>query len=137
MNSGMNTKEPPQQAKKSSQDMWVPNLRLSRAAALAVPANLPYQQAIKVKLVALLEEAGEEEARQTVDVYLESQEQDLVHLQFPEELADAILASPQVSILVMSGDPETTEPAPPELWKDALEENKDLNLATFLSLAPA
>ena len=40
--------------------MWIPNLRSSRAAALAVPLGQPYQQAIEDKLVSLLEAAGED-----------------------------------------------------------------------------
>lgn len=137
MTSGTSTNKQPPQASPSLPAMWVPNLRLSRAAALAVPRSLPYQEAIREKVVTLLEEAGEGEARRAVQAYLENQEQDILGRQFPEEWAAEILASPQVSLLVMSGDPESVDPAPPELWKEALEENKDLNLATFLSLAPA
>lgn len=137
MTSGTSTNKQLPQASLSFPAMWVPNLRLSRAAALSVPRNLPYQEAIRDKVVALLEAAGEAEAKRAVQAYLEPQEQDILGRQFPEEWAVEILASPQVSLLVMSGDPESVDPAPPELSKEALEENKELNLATFLSLAPA
>jgi len=116
--------------------MWVPNLRLSRAAALAVPLGQPYHQAIRDKLVRLLERAGKRRARAAVQAYLEREEHEFVGLQFPEGWADQILSNDAVSMLVMSGDPEAVEPADAELAKEALEESKDQDLATFLSLAP-
>src|SRR6266480_659603 len=50
--------------------MWVPNLRLSRAAALAVRLGQPYYEAIRDKLVGLLERAGKRRARAAVQAYL-------------------------------------------------------------------
>ena len=50
--------EPP-----SAPTMWVPDLRLSRAAALAVPLDQDYHEAIRDKLVGLLERAGKRQAR--------------------------------------------------------------------------
>jgi hypothetical protein len=117
--------------------MWVPNLSLSRAAALAVPLGQPYHQAISDKLVGLLERAGKRRARAAVQAYLEREEHEFVGLQFPEGWADQILSNDGVSMLVMSGDPEAVEPADAELAKEALEEDRDeIDLEAFLSMAP-
>jgi hypothetical protein len=118
--------------------MWVPNLRLSRAAALAVPLGQPYHQAIRQKLITLLEDAGEQDAKGIIGASLENDQHLFLGLQFPEEWADQILSNDGVSTLVMSGDPESVGPADAELAKQALKENEeDMSLGTFLSMAPS
>lgn len=116
--------------------MWVPRLRLSRAAALAVPMGESYHQAIRDKLVGLLERAGERKARAAVQAHLERDEHDILAADFPDGWADQILATGSVGMLVMEGDPEGVEPADDELAREALEEMSDLDLETFLAVAP-
>jgi hypothetical protein len=116
--------------------MWVPNLRPSRAGALAVPLGQPYHQAIRDKLVGLLEAAGKRRARAAVQAYLEREEHLFLGLQFPDEWADQILSNDGVSMLVSSGNPESAEPAGAELAAEALEEMKEIDLEAFLSMAP-
>jgi len=118
--------------------MWVPNLSLSRAAALAVPLGQPYHQAISDKLVGLLKRAGKRRARAAVQAYLERQEHDILAADYPDGWADQILSNDGVSMLVMSGDPEAVEPADAELAKEALDEDRDeIDLEAFLSMAPS
>ena len=118
MNSGTNMNEQKQQAKIS---LWVPNLTDSQAAALAVPQGQRYRQAIQEKLVALLEKAGKPAAKAAVQAYLENQEMEILPLDFPEGWADQILVSGTVPEMVAAGNPEETEPAPPELAQEAQE----------------
>jgi len=118
--------------------MWVPHLSLSRAAALAVPLGQPYHQAIRDKLVRLLERAGKRRARAAVQAYLEREEHEILATDFPDGWADQILSNDGVSMLVMSGAAETVEPADAELAKEALDEDRDeIDLETFLSMAPS
>jgi hypothetical protein len=118
--------------------MWVPNLRLSHAAALAVPLGRPYHQAIRDKIVRLLEAAGEDDAKGIIGAYLEREEHLFLGLEFPEEWADQILYNDGVSMLVSSGDPANVEPADAELAKEALvEDAEDMSLGTFLSVTPS
>ena len=118
--------------------MWVPNLALSRAAALAVPLGQPYHQAIRDKLVRLLERTGKRRARAAVQAYLEREEHDILAADYPDGWADQILATGPVSMLVMTGDPEAVEPADAELAKEALEEDRvEIDLEAFLSMAPS
>ena len=118
--------------------MWIPNLRSSRAAALAVPVGQPYRQAIEDKLVSLLEAAGEDAARAAVQSYLEQDEQAILSEDFPDGWADQILATGAVGMLVMSGDPDGAEPATdPELIEEVMGWQKDLTLDEFLAAAPA
>jgi len=117
--------------------MWVPNLRLSRAAALAVPLGQPYHQAIRDKLVRLLEHAGKSRARAAVQAYLERDERDILAAGFPGGWAEQILATGSVGMLVMQGDPEGVGPAGAELAVEALEEAKQIDLETFLSMTPS
>src|SRR5713226_2218495 len=116
---------------------WVPNLPLSRAAALAVPLGRPYPQAIYDKLVGLLDRAGERRARAAVQAYLKREAHDILAADYPDGWADEILATGSGGMLVMSGDPECAEPADAELAKEALEKAKEIDLAAFLSMAPS
>jgi hypothetical protein len=122
----------------SSVRMWVPNLRLSHAAALAVPLGRPYHQAIRDKIVRLLEAAGEDDAKGIIGAYLEREEHLFLGLEFPEEWADQILYNDGVSMLVSSGDPENVGSADAELAKEAsVEDAEDMSLGTFLSATPS
>ena len=116
---------------------WVPNLRVSRAAALAVPLGQPYRQAIREKLVRLLEKAGKRAAKAAVQAYLETNENAILTEDFPDGWADQILSTGAVGMLVMSGDPVGADPADAALAAEALEENRELDLETFLSVAPS
>lgn len=116
--------------------MWVPNLRLSRAAALAVPLGQPYSEAIRDKLVGLLKKAGEKRSKAAVQAYLERVEHEILGLPFPNEWAEAMIWTDAVSSLVSQGDPDLVEPADPDLAREALEEMKELDLETFLSMTP-
>src|SRR5260370_2168973 len=124
--------EPP-----SAPTMWVPDLRLSRAAALAVPLDQDYHEAIRDKLVGLLERAGKRQARAAVQAYLEREERDILAADYPDGWAEEILATGSVGTLVMSGDPECVEPADAELAKEALEKAKEIDLEAFLEMAPS
>jgi hypothetical protein len=118
--------------------MWIPNLRSSRAAALAVPLGRPYRQAIEDKLVELLEAAGEGLGRAAVQAYLEQDENAILSEDFPDGWADQILSTGAVGMLVMSGDPDSVEAATdPELIEEVMEELKELDLVNFLAAAPA
>jgi hypothetical protein len=77
--------------------MWIPNLRSSRAAALAVPLNQPYQMAIRDKLVRLLKKANKRESMAAVQTYLAKEEHEYSSLQFPEGWADHMLWSDSVN----------------------------------------
>ena len=116
--------------------MWVPALRLSRAAALAVPLGEPYHQAIRDKLVGLLERAGKRRARAAVQAYLERHEDDILGESFPDGWAEAILATGSVGMLIIQGDPGAVEAAGAELAAEALKEMKQLDLEAFLECAP-
>ena len=118
--------------------MWIPNLRSSRAAALAVPLGRPYRQAIEDKLIGLLEAAGEDSARASIQAYLEQDEHAILSEDFPDGWADQILAAGAVGMLVMSGDPDGREAATdPELIVEVMDGLAELTLDEFLAAAPA
>lgn len=121
----------------ASGEWWVPNLRLSRATALAVPSGQRYRQAILSKLVDLLERAGQPRARAAVRAYLENQETEILALDFPVGWAEQILVSGTMPELVATGNPENAEPADPELVAEVMEELPDLTLEDFLAVAPS
>ena len=137
MNSGSSTSQASETANQSSPAMWVPNLRPGRAAALAVPTQQPYQQAVREKLIRLLEEAGQPRAKAAVQSYLEQDENSILPEDFPDGWAEQMLTTGAVSMLVLSGDPDSVDPASSELAKEALELQQELNLETFLEVAPA
>lgn len=116
---------------------WVPNLRLSKATALAVPLGQPYHQAVQDKLAALLEATGKKASRAAVQAYLEPQEMDILPLDFPDGWAEQILTSGTMPELVAMGDPEDAEPADQELMMEAVDGQGGLSLAEFLAAAPA
>lgn len=116
--------------------MWVPNLSLSRAAALAVPLGQPYNDAIRDKLVGLLEKAGKKRARAAVQAYLERSERDILGRAFPDGWAEAILWTDAVCSLVSAGDPDLVDAADPELTREALAEDAELDLESFLAATP-
>ena len=114
----------------------MPNLRLSRAAALAVPLRLPYRQAIREKLTTLLLKAGKRRARAAVQAYLERYENEILHEDFPGGWAEAMLATGSVAMLVIQGDPGAVLPAGAELVAEVLEELRELDLEGFLARVP-
>ena len=63
--------------------MWIRNVRTSRAAALAVPADARYSESVHDKLVELLETAGNKAAKAPVQAYLERDELEILALDFP------------------------------------------------------
>jgi hypothetical protein len=116
--------------------MWVPNLPLRQAAALAVSMNLPYGWAIFGKLIGLLDKAGAD-AASIVGAYLEEDSTPLDDLGYPEEWADEILLIYVVSALVAAGNPDDVKPADDELADAALKANATMSLEKFLSAAGA
>jgi hypothetical protein len=115
---------------------WVPGIRASQATALVVPLGLPYHQAVQDKLVGLLVEAGEEEARSIIGMYLEQEEAQVLDAEFPEGWAAQIMMTGDVSLMVLDGDPDVAQAADEETREIALECQSDLTLGEFLGAAP-
>lgn len=127
----------PRKAPPTAGPWWVPNLDLSRATALAVPAGRRYRQAVFSKLLGLLERAGRPAAKAAVQGYLEAQEMDILPLDFPMGWAEQIFSSGTIPELVAMGNPEEVGAADPELTKEAMDGQGELTLESFLAAAPS
>ena len=112
-------------------DFWVPDLDPGRAAVLTVPAHPPYHKAVREKLIRLLEAAGQHDTR-VASESLDLEESQLQHEDFPAGWADQILACGIVKKMVLTGSPETAEPADEALARNALANQAALTLADFL-----
>ena len=116
-----------------TQEFWVPNLDLDRAAVLAVPSHSTYHKAVRDKLIRLLEAAGQHSTR-IASEHLDLEESQLQHEDFPAGWADQILACNVVKTMVLTGSPEHAAPADETLVRYALSKQTELSLESFFAV---
>ena len=121
------------QSSSSLSEFWVPNLDSDTAAVLTVPTHLTYHEAVRQKLIRLLDAAGQYNTRVAIE-HLDLEETQIQPEDFPEGWADQILACGIVKKIVLTGSPEAVAPADDDLARSAVEKQAALTLDNFVAV---